>query len=85
MATTSRHHRQAAALAAALLSLLQLSAWVAPAHGHAVMIDPKSRPWYDYLENYNYNPHAVYAGGEGPGRRRLGRSILRPARGRQQQ
>lgn len=29
-----------------------------------VMFNPKSRPWYDYLLNYNYNPHAVFAGGE---------------------
>jgi hypothetical protein len=27
------------------------------------MLDPPSRPWLDYLLNYNYNPHAVFAGG----------------------
>lgn len=36
------------------------------ADAHAVMIQPRSRPWYDYLERYNYNPHAVFAGGKTP-------------------
>ncbi|KAF6258440.1 hypothetical protein COO60DRAFT_1639124 [Scenedesmus sp. NREL 46B-D3] len=35
----------------------------AQAAAHMVMFNPKSRPWYDYLLNYNYNPHAVFAGG----------------------
>jgi hypothetical protein len=37
---------------------------VQQAAAHMVMFNPKSRPWYDYLLNYNYNPHAVFAGGE---------------------
>lgn len=49
------------ALAAAALLLL-----AARAHAHAVMINPKSRPWYSYLRDYNYNPHAVNGGGEWP-------------------
>jgi hypothetical protein len=51
--------------ALALLALLGLALALAPhaADGHAVMLDPASRPWLDYLERYNYNPHAVYAGG----------------------
>uniref|UniRef100_A0A383VJQ7 Chitin-binding type-4 domain-containing protein n=1 Tax=Tetradesmus obliquus TaxID=3088 RepID=A0A383VJQ7_TETOB len=36
---------------------------VQQAAAHMVMFNPKSRPWYDYLLNYNYNPHAVFAGG----------------------
>jgi hypothetical protein len=52
-----------AAAAAALFLALLAAAALPAARGHAVMIDPASRPWLDYLERYNYNPHAVYAGG----------------------
>lgn len=45
-------------LAAVLLQLLVL-----PAQGHMVMIEPQSRQWLDYTLRYNYNPHAVNAGG----------------------
>ena len=48
-------------LAAAALLLALLGACVADAH--AVMLKPASRPWLDYMNNYNYNPHAVFAGG----------------------
>jgi hypothetical protein len=54
----------AVAVAAATAVLLAAAAWLPSADAHAVMIDPKSRPWYDYLERYNYNPHAVFAGGK---------------------
>ena len=30
-----------------------------PAAGHAVMVEPRSRPWMEYLQNYNYLPHQV--------------------------
>ena len=50
------------ALLPLLLALLLLQL-LAPAAAHSVMIDPPSRPWLDYLEKYNYNPHAVFAGG----------------------
>lgn len=30
-----------------------------PAAGHAVMVEPRSRPWMEYLKNYNYLPHQV--------------------------
>jgi hypothetical protein len=63
-----RQHAAGAAAAALALALCSAAAWVRPAAGHAVMIDPASRPWYDYLEHYNYNPHAVFAGGERPRR-----------------
>lgn len=46
------------AAAFALLTLLP-----GGASAHAVLLDPPSRPWMDYLLNYNYNPHAVFAGG----------------------
>jgi hypothetical protein len=48
---------------AAALPLVVLSLAPRAAHAHAVLIDPPSRPWLDYLLNYNYNPHAVNAGG----------------------
>jgi hypothetical protein len=48
---------------ALLLCMLAAAALAPRAAAHVVMIDPKSRPWYDYLEKYNYNPHAVFAGG----------------------
>ena len=48
---------------AALLALAAAAAAPRGASAHAVMIDPPSRPWMDYLVNYNYNPHAVFAGG----------------------
>ena len=32
-----------------------------PAAGHAVMVEPRSRPWMEYLQNYNYLPHQVRA------------------------
>jgi hypothetical protein len=41
-----------------------MASMVQQAAAHMVMFNPKSRPWYDYLLNYNYNPHAVFAGGE---------------------
>jgi len=53
----------AAAATATAVLLLAAACLVRPTDGHAVMIDPKSRPWLDYLEHYNYNPHAVFAGG----------------------
>jgi hypothetical protein len=53
----------AVTLVLAVPALLLLLSAPRAAHGHAVMIQPKSRPWYDYLLNYNYNPHAVFAGG----------------------
>jgi hypothetical protein len=54
-----------ASLRAALAAALLLACCASRAAGHVVMIDPMSRPWLDYLENYNYNPHAVFAGGVG--------------------
>lgn len=54
----------AAAGAGLVLPLaLVLLAGGRPADAHAVLISPQSRPWYDYLLRYNYNPHAVYGGG----------------------
>jgi hypothetical protein len=44
--------------------LLAFSCVVPLVDSHAVMIEPKSRQWNDYLLNYNYNPHAVNAGGQ---------------------
>ncbi|KAF8058835.1 TNNI3K [Scenedesmus sp. PABB004] len=55
--------RAAGGAAALLVGLALLACAARPAAGHAVMISPKSRPWYDYLLHYNYNPHAVFAGG----------------------
>lgn len=49
--------------AVAAVVLLQCALLAQQSDAHAVMIDPKSRPWYDYMDNYNYNPHAVFAGG----------------------
>jgi len=46
------------------LGALLASSLVQQADAHAVMIKPESRAWYDYLLRYNYNPHAVYAGGQ---------------------
>lgn len=51
-------------LCLAVLVVCLSSSWVQQAAAHAVMFEPKSRPWYDYLLNYNYNPHAVFAGGK---------------------
>jgi predicted carbohydrate-binding protein with CBM5 and CBM33 domain len=44
--------------------LLQLVVYAPSAEGHAVMLNPISRQWDDYLIRYNYNPHAINAGGE---------------------
>ncbi|GBF99128.1 hypothetical protein Rsub_12020 [Raphidocelis subcapitata] len=52
-----------AALPLAALLLLLAAALVPRAAAHAVMLEPKSRSWIDYLENYNYRPHEVFAGG----------------------
>jgi hypothetical protein len=52
-----------AAAACLLAAVLVLAALVQQAAAHAVMIEPKSRQWYDYTLRYNYNPHAVNAGG----------------------
>jgi hypothetical protein len=42
---------------------LLASFFMQQAQGHAVMIEPVSRPWIDYLEHDNYLPHQVFAGG----------------------
>jgi hypothetical protein len=60
------HRRRGGSARAALALLLAAVACVSRCAGHAVMIDPPSRPWLDYLENYNYLPHQVFAGGEAP-------------------
>jgi hypothetical protein len=46
-----------------LCAALALALLTRGARGHAVMIDPQSRSWLDYLENYNYIPHGVNGGG----------------------
>ncbi len=52
------------AAASSLLAVLLVSlGQPQTAEGHAVLINPSSRPWQDYLRHYNYNPHAVNAGG----------------------
>jgi hypothetical protein len=51
------------AAAAACLALVLVTLAPSATDAHAVMINPESRAWYDYLLRYNYNPHAVYAGG----------------------
>lgn len=63
MAAQKRIAPAAAAAALALVVAVALAALVPAVHAHAVMLNPQSRPWYDYLLRYNYNPHAVYAGG----------------------
>jgi hypothetical protein len=62
-ATTTPARRAATTAPLLLLSIIAAAALVGVASGHAVMVEPKSRAWIDYLENYNYNPHAVSAGG----------------------
>jgi hypothetical protein len=58
-------HRMSPTLMMAVAALLLAFACVTPVvDSHAVMIDPPSRQWNDYLWNYNYNPHAVNAGGQ---------------------
>lgn len=51
----------AAGLSALLLIALgsNQSGPLRPVTGHAVMIEPRSRPWMEYLKNYNYLPHQV--------------------------
>lgn len=56
-------HKGAALPAFAAVAVL-LFGLARTALGHAVMIKPESRAWYDYLLRYNYNPHAVYGGGQ---------------------
>jgi len=50
--------------AVACVLTVVLAVLVLQTSAHVVMIAPKSRAWYDYLLNYNYNPHAVFAGGK---------------------
>lgn len=47
--------------AAAALLLLQL---LAPATGHGMMINPRSRNWAAYLQNNYYYAHGLNMGGE---------------------
>jgi len=52
----------AAIAAGALNALLFLSTSTggpSAVEGHAVMIEPQTRPWMEYLKNYNYLPHQV--------------------------
>eukprot|EP00882_Tetradesmus_deserticola_P020817 GHRQ01022500.1.p1 GENE.GHRQ01022500.1~~GHRQ01022500.1.p1 ORF type:complete len:139 (+),score=38.93 GHRQ01022500.1:277-693(+) len=56
--------RSAAAVAClGILGATLMAGMVQQSAAHMVMFNPKSRPWYDYLLHYNYNPHAVFAGG----------------------
>lgn len=61
---SSRSCSRRGVAAAALVALVSVACLAAGAHGHAVMIEPKSRAWFDYLLRYNYNPHAINGGGK---------------------
>jgi hypothetical protein len=59
----ARSRSSSSSAAACLLVVLMLAVAAQRAAGHMVMIEPKSRNWFDYLLRYNYNPHAVHGGG----------------------